>query len=195
MLVASKEWQGNDDVRALCGLILSKTLKEEDKYQIGLTKIFFRAGMLAFLESLRTQRINQLVTLVQKNIRRRIAYKHYQQLRASTITIQAWWRGVMARSYVKNLRRETAAVRIQRVARGWLARKEYARTRGAVIKIQAGELTERVLCGFALIWCSCSRVPGEKAGSGRENTWSGAQAAELVPGGVSPPCSLIAVRG
>ncbi|RSH90241.1 Myosin type-2 heavy chain 1 [Saitozyma podzolica] len=137
MLVPSKEWQENDDVRALCGLILSKTLEDEDKYQIGLTKIFFRAGMLAFLESLRTQRINQLVTLVQKNVRRRIAYKQYQQLRNSTITIQAWWRGVMARKYVEELRRQTAAVKIQRVARGWLARKEYVRTREAVIKVQA----------------------------------------------------------
>jgi myosin-5 len=139
MLVPSKEWQENDDVRALCGLILSKTLEDEDKYQIGLTKIFFRAGMLAFLESLRTQRINQLVTLVQKNVRRRIAYKQYQQLRNSTITIQAWWRGVMARKYVEELRRQTAAVKIQRVARGWLARKEYVRTREAVIKVQAGQ--------------------------------------------------------
>lgn len=139
MLVPSKEWQGNDDVRALCRLILSKTLEDEDKYQIGLTKIFFRAGMLAFLESLRTQRINQLVTLVQKNVRRRIAYKQYQQLRTSTITIQAWWRGVMARKYVEELRRQTAAVKIQRVARGWLARKEYVRTREAVIKVQAGQ--------------------------------------------------------
>lgn len=139
VLVSSKEWSSNSDVKTLCSAILAKTLKEEDKYQIGLTKIFFRAGMLALLESLRTQRLNELVTLVQKNVRRRIAYKHYQDLRKKSIKIQAWWRGILARKYVEELRRETAAIRIQRVARGWLARKKYNQTRDAIIKIQAGK--------------------------------------------------------
>ncbi|WWC59169.1 uncharacterized protein I303_101717 [Kwoniella dejecticola CBS 10117] len=137
MLVSSKEWSSNTDYRGLCSLILQKTLKDEDKYQIGLTKIFFRAGMLAFLESLRTQRLNELVTLVQKNVRRRIAYKHYQTLRISTIKIQSWYRGILARRFVEEKKRESAAIKIQRVARGYLARKAYKDTRDAVIKIQA----------------------------------------------------------
>ncbi|RXK42233.1 hypothetical protein M231_00591 [Tremella mesenterica] len=137
MLVSSKEWTSDTDVKTLCSLILSTTLKEEDKYQIGLTKIFFRAGMLAFLEGLRTQRLNELVTLVQKNVRRRIAYKQYQNLRKSTITIQTWWRGVLARRFVEALRKESAAIRIQRVARGHMARKKYHGLRNAVIAIQA----------------------------------------------------------
>lgn len=120
-------------------MILERTLTEADRYQIGLTKIFFRAGMLALLESLRTNKLNALVTLVQKNIRRRIAYKQYQAQRKSTIRIQAWWRGVMARKAYEELRRETAAIRIQRQVRGWLARKEYLRTREAVVRIQAGK--------------------------------------------------------
>ena len=137
VLVNSKDWIGKSDVRELCSTILSNTLKEEDKYQIGLTKIFFRAGMLAYLESLRTKRLNELVTLVQKNVRRRIAYKHYQELRRSTIVLQSRWRGVLGRREAENLRRENAAIRIQRAARGWLARKQYNETRQAVIKIQA----------------------------------------------------------
>ena len=137
LLVSSKEWDANTDVRQLCSLILANTLKEEDKYQIGLTKIFFRAGMLAFLEGLRSKRLNELVTLVQKNVRRRIAYKQYQALRRSTITIQTWWRGILARRYVEELRRQTAAINIQRVARGYMARKRYTQLRTAVIKIQA----------------------------------------------------------
>jgi myosin-5 len=54
-------------------------LKEEDKYQIGLTKIFFRAGMLAVLEGLRTARLNQLVTVVQKNVRRWIDLRRFRE--------------------------------------------------------------------------------------------------------------------
>lgn len=149
MLVSSKQWNTDSDVKELCSLILARTLKEEDKYQIGLTKIFFRAGILALLESLRTARLNELVTLVQKNVRRRIEYKKYQTLRKSTIKIQAWWKGVLARRMVEDLKRETAAVRIQRVARGWLARKRYTQTRQAVIKIQARE-SESIWYGIKL---------------------------------------------
>jgi myosin-5 len=138
MLVPSKQWRGNDDVRSLCTLILEKAIPEDDRYQMGLTKIFFRAGMLALLESQRTNRINQLVTLVQKNVRRMIDYKRYQRMRKSSITIQAWWRGVLARKAYEDLRRETAAIRIQKQVRGWLARREYVRTREAVIRIQSG---------------------------------------------------------
>ncbi|WWC87203.1 uncharacterized protein L201_002089 [Kwoniella dendrophila CBS 6074] len=137
MLVSSKEWSSNTDYRGLCSLILQKTLKDEDKYQMGLTKIFFRAGMLAFLESLRTQRLNELVTLVQKNVRRRIAYKHYKELKISTIKIQSWYRGILARRFVEEKKKESAAIKIQKIARGYLARKQYTELRNAVIKIQS----------------------------------------------------------
>ncbi|KAK8846733.1 hypothetical protein IAR55_005820 [Kwoniella newhampshirensis] len=137
MLVNSKEWSADMGYKGLCSLILQKTLKDEDKYQMGLTKIFFRAGMLAFLESLRTARLNELVTLVQKNIRRRIAYKQYQATRKSTIKIQSWWRGILARRYVEEKKRETAATKIQSIARGFLARRNLTQAREAVVKIQS----------------------------------------------------------
>ena len=141
VLVPSKEWNGNNDVKALCSIILAKTIKEEDRYQIGLTKIFFRAGMLAHLEALRTQRLNELVTLVQKNVRRYLEYKKYKDLRGKTIKVQTWWRGILAVRYTQELRRQAAAVRIQRVARGWLARKKYTDLRQAVIRIQSGKIS------------------------------------------------------
>lgn len=141
MLVSSSEWHGDRDVKELCDLILQKTLKQKDKYQIGLTKIFFRAGILASLESFRSQRLNELVKIVQKNVRRWIQYRRYKDLRNRTIQIQVWWRGVIARRFVEDLRRQTAATRIQRVTRGWLARKRYGEVRQAVIRIQAREST------------------------------------------------------
>ena len=141
LLVSSSEWNAESDVRSLCDTILKKTLKEQDKYQIGLTKIFFRAGMLAVLEGLRTARLNQLVTVVQKNVRRWIDLRRFRDLKAKTINIQCWWRVVLAKRLAEDMRRERAALRIQTVARGWLARKEYARTRAAVIKIQSGTST------------------------------------------------------
>jgi myosin-5 len=138
LLVSSSEWNAQNDVKVLCDTILKQTLKEEDKYQIGLTKIFFRAGMLAVLEGLRTARLNQLVTVVQKNVRRWIELRRFRDLKAKTIKIQGWWRIVLAKRLAEDMRREKAALKIQTVARGWMARKDYARTRAAVIRIQSG---------------------------------------------------------
>ena len=68
MLVESKFWGPmikNLEIKPLCNLILEKTIHDEDKYQAGLTKLFFRAGMLAVLESMRSERLNALVTILQ----------------------------------------------------------------------------------------------------------------------------------
>ncbi|KAJ9098937.1 hypothetical protein QFC19_006161 [Naganishia cerealis] len=128
---------GLTDIRALCSKILEKTIPDQDKYQIGLTKIFFRAGMLASLESMRAQRLNELVTLVQKNYRRHVALKEYRAKKSGAVKIQTAWRGYAARKLVTEMKRERAAVTLQTAIRGWLARREYLRTRRAVVKIQA----------------------------------------------------------
>jgi myosin-5 len=46
LLVHSKKWKG--DRKALTMKIVEETIKEEDKYQVGKTKIFFRAGQVTF---------------------------------------------------------------------------------------------------------------------------------------------------
>lgn len=144
VLVNSKEWEANSDVKAFCQLLLQRTLRDEDKYQIGLSKIFFRAGMVAQLEALRTARLNALVTLVQKNVRRRIAYKQYQDLRQKTIRIQSWWRGVLGRRLAEETKKHAAAVLIQRVSRAYLQRRSYQQTRQAVVAIQSGTQTRGI---------------------------------------------------
>src|ERR1700733_3138125 len=116
MLVPSSEWQPliqAMDLRRLCSTILEKTIADPDMYQNGLTKIFFRAGMLAALESLRSDRLNAMVTVVQKNMRRCMAVKKYQRLRKATIKVQTWWRGLQAKKLVKSIRREVSAIRLQ----------------------------------------------------------------------------------
>jgi len=113
------------DLRRLCSSILEKTIADSDMYQNGRTKIFFRAGMLAALESLRSGRLNELAIVVQKNMRRRMAVKRYQEIRNATIKIQTWWRRIMARRIVEKMRRETSAQRLQTGIRRYLQRKRY----------------------------------------------------------------------
>jgi myosin-5 len=137
MLVPSENWRPNPaDPKVLCNKILAATIKEEDRYQEGLTKIFFRAGMLALLESRRSNRLNELVTLIQKNVKRRLAVQHYQKMRSSAIRIQTWWRGILARRFVLGVRKETAALRLQRAARAFMQRSRFYAIRLSIVAIQ-----------------------------------------------------------
>jgi myosin-5 len=125
------------ELKPLCSLILRKTINDPDKYQSGLTKIFFRAGMLAALESLRSNRLNAMVTVVQKNMRRRMAVKRYQELRRAAILIQTWWRGIMAKKLVQYIRREVSAKRLQTAIRAFIQRERYLNTRYSIVLLQS----------------------------------------------------------
>ena len=125
------------ELNSLCSLILEKTINDPDKYQNGKTKIFFRAGMLAALETLRADRLNAMVTVVQKNMRRHMAMKRYRQMRVSAIKVQTWWRGIMARRFVARVRKENAAIRLQKAARRYVQRKRFTDVRTAVVRFQS----------------------------------------------------------
>ncbi|KAG8929390.1 Myosin type-2 heavy chain 1 [Tulasnella sp. 418] len=135
MLISSKYW--GPEIKQLCSLILNESIKDEDKYQVGLTKIFFRAGMLAFLEARRSDRLNALVTIVQKNMRRKLAVKKYQQMRTAAIKIQTWWRALMARKLVTAMRKELCAKRVQTAARRYMQRKKLLDVRNSVVLVQS----------------------------------------------------------
>lgn len=140
MLVPSVEWTAklqSMQLKDLCTIILSKSITDVDKYQSGLTKIFFRAGMLASLESMRSDRLNAMVTVVQKNVRRMIATKKYQRMRGAAIKIQTWWRGVLARRLVLQIRRAASALRLQRAARMFIQRKQFLDGRRGVVLVQS----------------------------------------------------------
>ncbi|KAI0253895.1 myosin 5 [Lactifluus subvellereus] len=140
MLVPSSQWGPmiqNLELNALCSLILDKMINDPDKYQNGKTKIFFRAGMLAALETLRSDRLNAMVTVVQKNMRRHMAMKRYWEMRVAAIRIQTWWRGIMAKRFVALLRRETAALRLQTASRRYVQRKRFTEIRKAVVCFQS----------------------------------------------------------
>lgn len=137
MLVNSSKWRPLPETKTLCTTILEQTIPQEDKYQRGLTKIFFRSGMLASLESLRSNRLNALVTLVQKNVKRRLAVQKYRLMKSSAIKIQTWWRGIMAKRFVESIRREVAALRLQRAVRTYVQRKAFLDTRKSVVKVQS----------------------------------------------------------
>ncbi|KNE68519.1 hypothetical protein AMAG_12690 [Allomyces macrogynus ATCC 38327] len=137
MLVPSTEWHGFKDIRALCTTLLNRTIPDEDKYQVGRTKIFFRAGQLAFLEKRRSARLHACATSIQRVVRGHLARKHFLAVRNAAVTIQRVVRGFLARTQAKHLRERRAATRIQALVRGHLARRRYLRLRRAAIVVQS----------------------------------------------------------
>lgn len=137
MLTNSENW--GPDLPVLCRQILQGVITEEDKYQVGLTKIFFRAGMLAHLERVRSNRLRSLVVLMQKNFLRTFYQRKYASLRVATVGIQSQFRKVLAKKRAEQTKKDNAAIILQRHVRGHLQRKQYLHTRSAVVSIQSGK--------------------------------------------------------
>ncbi|EJT76251.1 hypothetical protein GGTG_06173 [Gaeumannomyces tritici R3-111a-1] len=141
MLVPSSQWTA--EIRPMANAILSTALgnstgaKGTDKYQLGLTKIFFRAGMLAFLENLRTNKLNDSAIMIQKNLRARYYRRRYLRTREAIIRSQAIFRGARARKAAQQMRIAKAATTIQRVWRGYKQRKAFLKSRAEIVHIQA----------------------------------------------------------
>jgi myosin-5 len=140
MLVPSSTW--TYEIRKMADTILKKALgtstgKGLDKYQLGLTKIFFRAGMLAFLENLRTNRLNECAIMIQKNLKAKYYRRKYLEARNSIMIFQAVTRAHLARKHAQETRKIKAATTIQRVWRGYGQRMSYTAIRNTVILAQA----------------------------------------------------------
>ncbi|KAF2142904.1 uncharacterized protein K452DRAFT_297422 [Aplosporella prunicola CBS 121167] len=136
MLVPSSGW--TSEIREMANAILQKALGTEnggdsDKYQLGLTKIFFRAGMLAFLENLRTRRLNGAAVMIQKNLRAKYYRRKYLEAREAIVSMQAVIRGFQARLRADEIRQVKSATTIQRVWRGYVDRKKFQYIRKSVV--------------------------------------------------------------
>jgi len=140
MLCHSSQW--TTDIRTMAHNILRKALGDTahakgDKYQLGLTKIFFRAGMLAFLENLRSARLKECAIMIQKNLRAKYYRRKYLETRQSIIHFQAATRAFHARHQAEETRQVKAATTIQRVWRGQKERKKFGEIRGGIILFDA----------------------------------------------------------
>ncbi|KAI5806521.1 putative myosin MYO2 [Peziza echinospora] len=147
MLVHSSTWRSGS-IRDVGLAILKKSIPAEghpkegqkdgkDKYQLGMSKIFFRAGMLAYLENLRTSRLNECAILIQKNLRKKYYRRKYLEARAAIIATQSAARGYMARREAQEMRKVKAASTIQRYWRGHRERQRFSVVRASVVMLQA----------------------------------------------------------
>lgn len=94
-------------------------------WQIGVTRVFLRAGQLAVLEVARSHRVAELVTKVQASLRGLLARRAYARKKAAAVTLQAAWRGHMGRQLAVARRQDRAAVVLQKYWRRHCAHSAY----------------------------------------------------------------------
>ena len=124
-------------VDEMCRVVLESVLSDSDKFQIGLTKVFLRAGQLAFLEKQRIARLNSAAIMLQKNVKCHQVRCRYINMKKVALATQTVFRGYLARRHYKNMQENRAALIIQRHCRGYLARREYSRTKEYLVNLQA----------------------------------------------------------
>ncbi|XP_059398791.1 unconventional myosin-Vb-like isoform X2 [Carassius carassius] len=125
------------DKKQVCKNLLETLIKDPDKFQFGKTKIFFRAGQVAYLEKLRADKFRFACIKIQKTVRGWLQRIRYRKIRKSAILLQRYGRGYLARRYAEMLRLTRATLICQKQYRMIRVRQEYLRTRRAVITIQA----------------------------------------------------------
>ncbi|OQR68447.1 hypothetical protein BIW11_12909 [Tropilaelaps mercedesae] len=136
MLAIAKTLKRNGDQRENCAKILEILLKDPDKFQFGNTKIFFRAGQVAYMEKLRNDKLNQAAIMIQKVVKSFVYRQRYLRTTKTIRGIQRYGRGVLARRRAQTLRETAAAITIQTTVRGFLARRRYQKVRKLALQLQ-----------------------------------------------------------
>ncbi|XP_069970718.1 unconventional myosin-Va-like isoform X8 [Penaeus vannamei] len=136
VLCNSKDIKRND-MRLTCEKIIGNMINDEDKFKFGRTKIFFRAGQVAYMEKLRADRLSACGVMIQKHVRMFLHRNRYRTMRKAAVTIQKYTRGLKARRHVHHIRRTAAAIKIQAAIRGWVKRVQYKRLVYTVTQLQA----------------------------------------------------------
>ncbi|KAJ7335206.1 hypothetical protein JRQ81_013147, partial [Phrynocephalus forsythii] len=137
VLMKKRDISRKEDKKLLCKTLLESLVKDPDKFQFGRTKIFFRAGQVAYLEKLRADKFRAATIMIQKTVRGWLQRLKYRRLREAAITIQKYTRGYMARRLADWLRKTRAAIIFQKQYRMLRIHRAYQTIRRAAITIQA----------------------------------------------------------
>uniref|UniRef100_A0A4W6D3M3 Myosin VC n=1 Tax=Lates calcarifer TaxID=8187 RepID=A0A4W6D3M3_LATCA len=129
-----------NDKKQTCKIVLQRLIQDPNQYKFGRTKIFFRAGQVAYLEKLRLDRLRGACIIIQKHVRGWSQRRKYLRMREAAIILQQYIRGkrtVRKTVTAATLKQAWAAVVIQRHFRGYRMRQIYQVVRLASITIQA----------------------------------------------------------
>ncbi|XP_016298040.1 unconventional myosin-Vc [Sinocyclocheilus anshuiensis] len=76
-----------------CKTVLQRLIPDSNQYKFGRSKIFFRAGQVAYLEKLRLDHLRAACVSIQKHVRGWRQRRRFLHMRQAAITIQQYVRG------------------------------------------------------------------------------------------------------
>ncbi|SMN21492.1 similar to Saccharomyces cerevisiae YAL029C MYO4 One of two type V myosin motors (along with MYO2) involved in actin-based transport of cargos [Maudiozyma saulgeensis] len=117
--------------------LLNELVDDEMKYQVGTTKVFFKAGILAQLENIRTTKLVKVCTVIQKNIRGLNCRREYLRTIRSIKSVQAYSRGRVIRDFVDFELKTRAAILIQSILRGRTQFNFFVDVLRSTVKVQS----------------------------------------------------------
>ncbi|XP_024384280.1 myosin-1 isoform X2 [Physcomitrium patens] len=128
-----------EDVLSVCVAILEHFKKyfTSEMYQVGISKLFFRAGQIGMLEDVRVRTLHSIdrAQAVYKGYKVRRAYK---KTRKTIIFLQCLVRSAIARRRFEKIKQTHRAARIiQKQVRRWSARRAYQAKKKNVIMVQS----------------------------------------------------------
>ncbi|KAK5813719.1 myosin-11 [Gossypium arboreum] len=135
-LLCPEALEGNYDEKAACQKILEKAGLEG--FQVGLTKIFLRAGQMAELDARRAEVLSSAAKTIQRRIRTHISRRRFLAVRKASVDIQSICRGVLACKFYQNMRRQAAALKIQKHIKRHQARVAYRKLHISALVLQTG---------------------------------------------------------
>ncbi|XP_070599668.1 unconventional myosin-Vb isoform X1 [Erythrolamprus reginae] len=137
VLMKDKSISKKKDKTLICKTLLESLIKDPDQFQFGRTKIFFRAGQVAYLEKLRADKFRAATIMIQKTVRGWLQRRKYRRTREAALIIQRFTRGYLARRLADHLRKTRAAIIFQKQYRMLRKRRDYEAIRHAAITIQS----------------------------------------------------------
>lgn len=105
------------DERTMCRVILTTLGFSEEQFQIGLTRVFLRVGILAKLESLRTRKLTLSATAIQSLSKQMTSRVFVKNAIESILIIQQSVRRTGETDLLREMRLEHAAVAFQNIFR------------------------------------------------------------------------------
>ncbi|AET39857.1 myosin family protein Ecym_5067 [Eremothecium cymbalariae DBVPG len=144
LLVPSTHWTKifatettEEEINELCKDILGTTVTDKEKYQLGNTKIFFKAGMLAYLEKKRTDKLNSSSTMIQKKIKGIYYRRRYLEITGSLRKFQSVAKGIILRAHVDHEFKTWAAILLQSFLRGSSMYRKTQEQLNSIIRTQS----------------------------------------------------------
>jgi myosin heavy subunit len=99
---------------------------------------------LAYMEKLRSDKLNACATILQKNVRGYLARLRYLRVKNLILALQSIARRQFAKYKMELIRKEHAATVIQTNWRRYVERKRYLQTRMFVVHLQAGNYSKHI---------------------------------------------------